>query len=125
MHAVARLVLSPQIENIQTSWVKMGAQGVVACLNMGANDLGGTLMNETITRAAGAEYGQECSPDQMLELIRLAQREPRQRTTGYRDVPAERTAAAFSAAPLADVINTPAKKYQRSEQRKTPLIANG
>ena len=59
MHAVARLALHPHIPNIQTSWVKMGPEGVQACLNAGANDLGGTLMNETITRAAGAAHGQE------------------------------------------------------------------
>ena len=52
MHAVARIALNPHVRNIQTSWVKMGHEGVVACLNAGANDLGGTLMNESITRAA-------------------------------------------------------------------------
>ncbi len=52
MHAVARLVLHPLITNIQASWVKMGLQGLQACLASGANDLGGSLMNETITRAA-------------------------------------------------------------------------
>ena len=55
MHAVARLVLHPLIPNIQTSWVKMGPDGAAACLKAGANDLGGTLMNESITRAAGAD----------------------------------------------------------------------
>ena len=55
MHAVARLALHPLITNIQTSWVKMGPEGVGACLNAGANDLGGTLMNESISRAAGAD----------------------------------------------------------------------
>ena len=59
MHAVARLVLNSHITNIQTSWVKMGPAGVATCLDAGANDLGGTLMNETITRAAGATFGQE------------------------------------------------------------------
>src|SRR5690606_9944341 len=59
MHAVARLVLHPLIPNIQASWVKLGADGVAACLAAGVNDLGGTLMNESITRAAGASHGQE------------------------------------------------------------------
>ncbi len=59
MHAVARLVLDPLIANIQTSWVKMGPEGAVLCLSAGANDFGGVLMNESITRAAGAAHGQE------------------------------------------------------------------
>ncbi|MGH7048579.1 MAG: 5-amino-6-(D-ribitylamino)uracil--L-tyrosine 4-hydroxyphenyl transferase CofH, partial [Stellaceae bacterium] len=59
MHAVARLALHPLITNIQTSWVKMGSGGAAFCLGAGANDLGGTLMNESITRAAGAVHGQE------------------------------------------------------------------
>ena len=59
MHAVARLALHPHIPNIQTSWVKMGPQAAALCLQAGANDLGGTLMNESITRAAGGVNGQE------------------------------------------------------------------
>ena len=70
MHAVARLALHPHITNIQTSWVKMGPQGAAACLNAGANDLGGTLMNESISRAAGTEHGQEFPPEAMEDLIR-------------------------------------------------------
>ena len=62
MHAVARLALHPVITNIQTSWVKMGPEGVKVCLESGANDLGGTLMDETITRSAGAVHGQEMTP---------------------------------------------------------------
>ena len=57
MHAVARLALDPTITNIQTSWVKMGPEGAAAALGAGANDLGGTLMNEPITRSAGAGSG--------------------------------------------------------------------
>ena len=57
MHAVARLALHPHITNIQASWVKMGHKGVNACLNAGCNDLGGTLMNESISRAAGTTHG--------------------------------------------------------------------
>ena len=70
MHAVARLALHPLVTNIQTSWVKMGPDGVKACLNAGANDLGGTLMNESITRAAGAVHGEEMPPAEMEALIR-------------------------------------------------------
>jgi FO synthase len=101
MHAVPRLALHPFITNIQTSWVKMGVEGAQACLAAGANDLGGTLMNESISRAAGASHGQECPPERMEDVIRAAGREPRQRTTLYGDAPAERVAASFAAAPLA------------------------
>ena len=86
MHAVSRLVLHPLITNIQASWVKMGPQGVKACLNAGVNDLGGTLMNESISRAAGAAHGQEMTPAAMHALIREAGRTPRQRTTLYQPV---------------------------------------
>ena len=65
MHAVARLALHPLITNIQTSWVKMGPDGAALCLNAGANDLGGTLMNESISRAAGTQHGQEFPPEAM------------------------------------------------------------
>ena len=65
MHAVARLALHPLITNIQTSWVKMGPEGAALCLNAGANDLGGTLMNESISRAAGTQHGQEFPPEAM------------------------------------------------------------
>jgi FO synthase len=114
MHAVARLALHGLIPNIQTSWVKLGAAGAAACLNAGCNDLGGTLMNESISRAAGASFGQEMPPEAMEELIRSIGRTPRQRTTLYGDAPPDRLAAAFGAAPLADPVNTPARKYERS-----------
>jgi FO synthase len=83
MHAVARLALHPLIPNIQASWVKLGPDGVKACLDAGVNDLGGTLMNESISRAAGASHGQELPPARMEELIRSAARRPRVRTTLY------------------------------------------
>ena len=70
MHAVARLALHPLITNIQASWVKMGREGVKTCLRSGANDLGGTLMDETITRSAGASHGQEMTPAEMERIIR-------------------------------------------------------
>jgi FO synthase len=113
MHAVARLVLHPQISNIQTSWVKMGAEGVKLCLNAGANDLGGTLMNETITRSAGATHGQEMPPEAMETLIRKLGREPLQRTTLYRRPPPDQSAASYSAVPLQQPVNTPARRYER------------
>jgi FO synthase len=112
---VARLALHPLISNIQTSWVKMGPEGVKACLTAGANDLGGTLMNETITRSAGAVFGQEMAPTEMTDLISSIGRRPRQRTTLYRDPPAERVEASFHAAPLTEPVNTPARKYERRE----------
>jgi FO synthase len=114
MHAVARLALHPLIPNIQTSWVKMGSGGGAVCLNSGANDFGGTLMNESITRAAGAVHGQEMPPEAMEEVIHSLGRTPRQRTTLYADAPADRYAAAFDAPPLSDPINTPARKYDRA-----------
>jgi FO synthase len=114
MHAVARLALHPLIPNIQTSWVKLGSAGAAACLNAGCNDLGGTLMNESISRAAGASFGQEMPPEAMEELIRSLGRTPRQRTTLYGDSPAERRNASFDAAPLLEPINTPARKYERA-----------
>jgi FO synthase len=110
MHAAARLALHPHITNIQTSWVKMGPQGAAACLNAGANDLGGTLMNESITRAAGAEHGQEFAPEAMEELIRSLGRTPEQRTTLYAPVPPERREASLNAADLARVVLTPPRK---------------
>ena len=86
MHAVARLVLHPHITNIQASWVKLGMGGMKACLDAGVNDLGGTLMNESISRAAGASHGQEFSVAGMRDLIMAAGRVPQQRTTRYEAV---------------------------------------
>ena len=93
MHAVARLVLDPLITNIQTSWVKMGPEGAVLCLSAGANDFGGVLMNESITRAAGAAHGQEISARDIEGLIGAAGREPHQRTTAYGEPTRERRQA--------------------------------
>jgi FO synthase len=109
VHAIARLALHPWITNIQVSWVKLGAQGVAAALRAGVNDLGGTLMNESISRSAGAEHGQEFAPEAMEELIRSAGRIPRQRTTLYGDAPEERRLASFGAAPLSEPWNPPVK----------------
>jgi FO synthase len=112
VHSVARLALHPWITNVQVSWVKLGPEGVAAALQAGVNDLGGTLMNESISRSAGAEHGQEFPPEQMEALIRAAGRSPRQRTTLYGRVPPERRAASFGAAPLAEPWNPPVKDAQ-------------
>jgi FO synthase len=116
MHAIARLALHPLITNIQTSWVKMGPSGAAACLKAGANDLGGTLMNESITRAAGALHGQEMCPEAMERLIRSLGREPWQRTTLYEPAPAKRVAASFAAPPLASPIERRARGLQPEPQ---------
>jgi FO synthase len=105
MHAVARLALHPWITNIQASWVKLGIDGAQACLQAGANDLGGTLMNESISRAAGASHGQEMPPERMETAIRAIGREPRQRTTLYGTPGPERTARSYDAPPLAEPLN--------------------
>ena len=110
MHAVSRLVLHPVIRNIQTSWVKMGPLGAALCLDAGANDLGGTLMNESISRAAGTEHGQEFPPAAMEALIYSIRRTPAQRGTLYGPVSQERRASSFDAQELAPVIQTPPRK---------------
>ncbi len=106
MHSVARLVLHPHITNIQTSWVKMGPAGAALALQAGANDLGGTLMNESISRAAGTQHGQEFPPAAMEALIRSIGRTPAQRTTLYGAVPEERKRASYAAAELTAVVQT-------------------
>ena len=110
MHAVARLVLHPLVTNIQASWVKLGPAGVAQVLDAGVNDCGGTLMNESISRAAGTQHGQELPPERMEELIRDAGRVPRQRTTLYRDVAADRHRQSFGAPALAPVVQTPLRR---------------
>ena len=124
MHAVARLALHPLVKNIQTSWVKMGREGVAACLAAGANDLGGTLMNESITRAAGAVHGEEMPPEAMEELIASCGRRPRQRTTLYGEVAAHRVAASFGAAPLRPPAPMPMAQRERGRQKADPLRAD-
>ena len=84
MHAVARIVLHGRIDSIQCSWVKLGVDGAAAVLAAGANDLGGVLMNESISRAAGANHGQELTVDNLAEVAHSAGRTLRQRTTLYK-----------------------------------------
>ena len=110
MHAVARLALHPLITNIQTSWVKMGPEGAALCLNAGANDMGGTLMNESISRAAGTQHGQEFPPEAMEGLIHGIGRQPVQRSTAYGGVSNERQVVSFNAPELAPVVQTPPRK---------------
>ncbi|MFE9424606.1 bifunctional FO biosynthesis protein CofGH [Kitasatospora sp. NPDC006697] len=94
--AMARLLLHPHIRNIQTSWVKLGAEGAAEMLRSGANDLGGTLMEETISRMAGSAYGSHKSIRELEAIAIAAGRPSRQRTTTYGEVPAERRAAALA-----------------------------
>ncbi|MFF9277767.1 bifunctional FO biosynthesis protein CofGH [Streptomyces griseosporeus] len=94
--AMARLLLHPWIPNIQTSWVKLGTEGAAEMLRSGANDLGGTLMEETISRMAGSSYGSYKSVRDLIAVAEAAGRPAKPRTTLYGEVPEERqrTAAA-------------------------------
>ena len=123
MHAVARLVLDPWIVNVQTSWVKMGPEGMRLALAAGANDAGGTLMNESITRAAGAGFGQEMPPARLESVIRDAGRSPRQRTTRYTEAPAERRNASFEAPALSEPVYRRARRFERDSA--APLVRSG
>jgi FO synthase len=113
MHAVARLALHPLIPNIQVSWVKMGADGVRTCLQAGANDLGGTLMNESISRAAGTCHGQEMAPQQMDQLNASCGRVAAQRTTLYAKAPDAQRVRSYAAQPLTPMVLPPAGKRAR------------
>ena len=86
MHAVARIMLHRWIKNIQVSWTKLGPKIAQNLLSVGANDLGGTLMNESISRAAGSNFGQEITAGEMVRLIRNAQKIPVRRTTTYEHI---------------------------------------
>jgi FO synthase len=92
--AMARLLLHPWIPNIQTSWVKLGAEGAAEMLRSGANDLGGTLMEETISRMAGSSYGSYKSVRDLVAVAEAAGRPAKPRTTLYGEVPEERRRAA-------------------------------
>ncbi|MGW3566062.1 bifunctional FO biosynthesis protein CofGH [Streptomyces sp. NPDC000941] len=94
--AMARLLLHPHIPNIQTSWVKLGAEGAAEMLRSGANDLGGTLMEETISRMAGSSYGSYRSIQDLVAIAESASRPARPRTTTYGEVPADRQRAALA-----------------------------
>lgn len=94
MHAVSRIALFGEINSIQCSWVKLGVDGAAAALAAGCNDLGGVLMNESISRAAGAAHGQDLSVDDLKRASRMAGRPLAQRTTLYKrvEVPMEAVA---------------------------------
>ena len=94
VHAVARLLLHGRIDHVQCSWVKLGPEQCSAVLAGGVDDLGGTLMEETISRMAGSQHGSRRSVEDLEQMIRAAGRQPRQRTTDYGKVSAERHAAA-------------------------------
>jgi FO synthase len=115
MHAVSRLVLYPHVRNIQASWVKLGPEWAQRCLTLGANDLGGSLMNESISRAAGAMHGQEFAPAQMQQLIGALDRPWRQRTTLYADADAASIQRSMHAAPLTDTFNAPLARRRPAE----------
>jgi FO synthase len=114
MHAIARLVLHPLIANIQVSWVKLGQEGAAWILRGGANDLGGTLMNESISRAAGAEHGQEFAPEHIEALIGSLGRIAQQRNTLYGPVSEARRTASFGAPPLTPIVQTPLTRHRRA-----------
>ncbi|MEE2810921.1 MAG: 5-amino-6-(D-ribitylamino)uracil--L-tyrosine 4-hydroxyphenyl transferase CofH [Pseudomonadota bacterium] len=83
MHAVSRIMLHGWIDNIQVSWTKLGAARAQQMLARGVNDLGGTLMNESISRAAGSDHGQEITAKELVQMIRAAGRVPVRRNTIY------------------------------------------
>jgi FO synthase len=95
VHAMARILLYGRIDNIQCSWVKLGVDGCRSVLRGGVNDLGGTLMEETISRMAGSQHGSAKTAAQLHKIVvALPGRQPRQRLTDYAEVPPERLAAA-------------------------------
>ena len=86
MHSVSRIMLNGFIDNIQVSWTKLGAERARNMLSLGVNDLGGTLMNESISRSAGSKHGQEITAAELCEIIRSAGRTPVRRNTLYQTI---------------------------------------
>jgi 2-iminoacetate synthase ThiH len=84
VHALARVLLHGAIKNIQVSWVKLGFPLSLDCLNAGANDFSGTLMEESISKAAGANFGEFVEPAEFRQMIRSIDRTPAERTTSYK-----------------------------------------
>jgi FO synthase len=84
VHALARVLLCGAIENLQVSWVKLGFETSLACLNAGANDFSGTLMEENISKAAGATFGEYVAPEEFRRMIRSIGRVPAERATTYK-----------------------------------------
>lgn len=116
VHAVARLLLNAWIPNLQVSWVKMGPALAGELLSHGVNDLGGTLMNESISRAAGAAYGQEVTPAEMVAIIRGAGKRPVRRGTLYQHLENYDTHAPPANEPL--VPRTASKRFQPKPKMK-------
>jgi FO synthase len=103
MHSIARLVLQPHITHIQASWVKLGLEGLSIALQAGADDMGGTLMDESITRAAGGAHGQQMTAEDFRALADSIGRDPWQRSTLYRTIdPLPRVPTTVSSHRLAD-----------------------
>lgn len=102
MHAVSRIMLNGFIDNIQVSWTKLGAARAVEMLGRGVNDLGGTLMNESISRAAGSDHGQEITAAELCQMIRSAGRVPVRRNTIYQEVEVFRDHDPVILAPLVE-----------------------
>lgn len=86
MHAVSRIALNGLIDNVQVSWTKLGAERARNLLSMGVNDMGGTLMNESISRSAGSKNGQEITEREMVDIIRSASKVPVRRNTLYKTI---------------------------------------
>ncbi|HYL61824.1 MAG TPA: 5-amino-6-(D-ribitylamino)uracil--L-tyrosine 4-hydroxyphenyl transferase CofH [Candidatus Methylomirabilis sp.] len=106
VHALSRVLLHRFIRNVQVSWVKLGFELSLACLNAGANDFSGTLMEESISKAAGATFGESVQPQEFHRLIRSIGRVPAERTTTYKirrlfDQPETLSANSLTALPLA------------------------
>ena len=108
MHAVSRLALHPLITSVQASWVKLGAAGAGEMLQAGVNDLGGVLMNESISRAAGAAHGQELGAADMVALAARLGRPAQQRTTLYKPVQSSATAGPLTVDSSANAAAPPA-----------------
>jgi 7,8-didemethyl-8-hydroxy-5-deazariboflavin synthase CofH subunit len=113
VHALSRMVLHGAIRNIQVSWVKLGFELSLACLNAGANDFSGTLMEESISKAAGANFGEYVSTDEFQTMIRSIGRSPAERSTTYK---IRRTFDKDAAANL----EVPARLQLRSADRHSP-----
>jgi FO synthase len=109
VHAVSRLLLHGAISNIQCSWVKLGDEGCRAVLAGGANDLGGTLMEETISRMAGSQNGSFKTISQLTEMVAATGRPMRQRTTTYKNPDSERIAAASASDGVCASVRGPAR----------------
>ena len=102
MHSVSRIMLNGFIDNIQVSWTKLGAERARDMLSLGVNDLGGTLMNESISRSAGSKYGQEITASELCEIIRSTGRTPVRRNTVYKTIDIFKDHDPIEVAPLVE-----------------------